>query len=80
MMGPVPTHRSHAPWLGPAPEQDIDNVLRATPRKLCFSIWGVPPESGTYSRREPCSLMYGVPPLHSMLEEDYRYPRNALGT
>jgi len=24
--------------------------------------------------------MYGVPPPHSMLEEDSRYPRNALGT
>ena len=24
--------------------------------------------------------MYGVPPLHLMLEEDSRYSRNALGT
>ena len=25
-------------------------------------------------------LMYSVPPPHSMLEEDSRYPRNAFGT
>jgi hypothetical protein len=26
------------------------------------------------------SLMYGVPPPHSIFEEDSRYPRNALDT
>ena len=30
--------------------------------------------------REQRSLMYGVPPPHSMLEGNSRYPRNALGT
>jgi hypothetical protein len=34
---------------GTPPERDVNNVLRATPRKLCFPIWGALPEPGTYS-------------------------------
>jgi hypothetical protein len=30
-------------------EHDIDNIPRATPRKLCFPIWGEPPEQRTYN-------------------------------
>ena len=30
-------------------ECGVVNVLRATPRKLCFPIWGEPPKPGTYS-------------------------------
>jgi hypothetical protein len=32
------------------PECGVDNVPRAMPRKLCFSIFGVPAELGAYSR------------------------------
>ena len=38
------------------------------------------PSQALIAAREQRSLMYGVPPPHSMLEEDSRYPRNALGT
>jgi hypothetical protein len=62
---------------GTPPKHGINNVLRAIPRKLCFPIWGKPPELGTYSCQGATSLVYGVPPPHSMLEEDSRYPRNA---
>ena len=38
------------------------------------------PSQALTAAREQRSLMYGIPPPHSMLEEDSRYPRNALGT
>ena len=41
---------------GTPPEHDIDNVPRATPKKLCFLIWGEPPELGTYSCQGAMSL------------------------
>jgi hypothetical protein len=42
---------------------------------------GVPPEQVLTAARELRSLMYGAPQPHStILEEDSRYPRNALGT
>ena len=37
------------------------------------------PSQALTAVRELRSLMYGVPPPHSILEEDSRYPRNALG-
>jgi hypothetical protein len=41
---------SHASsYLGTSLECGVNNIPRATPRKLRFPIWGVPPKSGTYS-------------------------------
>ena len=33
----------------PQPERGVDNVPKATPRKLCFPMLGVPPELGAYN-------------------------------
>jgi hypothetical protein len=30
-------------------ERDIDNIPRATPRRLCFPMFGVPPEPDSYN-------------------------------
>ena len=38
------------------------------------------PSQALTATRGECPLMYGVPQLYSMLEEDCCYPRNALGT
>jgi hypothetical protein len=41
---------SHASsYRVPPLEHDIDNIPRATPKKLCFLIYGIPPKPGTYS-------------------------------
>jgi hypothetical protein len=61
-------------------EHDINNVSRATPRKLCFLIWVNHPSNTLTAARGQHPLMYSVPMPHSMLEEDSRYPKNALGT
>ena len=37
-------------------ERGINNIPRATPRKLRFPICGVPPELGTYSYQGATSL------------------------
>ena len=42
--------------------------------------WVYHPSQALVDARELCSLMYGVPPPHSILEEDSRYLRNDLGT
>jgi hypothetical protein len=63
----------------PPSEHGIDNIPRAMPRKPRFPIWGVPPKPALTAARELRSLMHGVPPSHSILEEDSRYSRNALG-
>ena len=56
-----------------------------TSRGLCpgnyVSRYGVNhPSQALTAARGQRSLMYSIPPPHSMLEEDSRYPRNALGT
>jgi hypothetical protein len=64
---------------GTPSERDVDNVPRATPRKLRLPMLGVAPEPGTYSCQGTTFLDVRCT-TSSMLEEDSRYPRNALGT
>jgi len=42
--------------------------------------WVYHPSQALIAASELRSLMYSVPPPHSILEEDSCYPRNALGT
>jgi hypothetical protein len=61
------------------------NVALTTSQGLCLENYVsryrvYQPSQALIAVREQRSLMYGVPPPHSMLEEDYRYQRNALST
>ena len=79
-MASMMSWKLHFQLSGTPPERGVNNIPRAMPRKLRFPIWGEQPSQALTAARGQHSLMYGIPPPHSMLEEDSCYPRNAFGT
>jgi hypothetical protein len=56
------------------------NLASTMSWKLCFRLSVNHPSNTLTAARGQHPLMYSVPMPHSMLEEDSRYPKNALGT
>lgn len=62
------------------PNETLTLSRRLRPRNYVSRYGVYHPSQTLTTAREPRFPIWGEPPPHSMLEEDYRYPRNALGT